>query len=149
MKKPVHIRIYRKMFFNFMIFTPALILVAYFLRKAGIRTNGNLESVQTSNFLLIALIVAFILVAILFRFRRSKFREIKEESLKLRAYQQYYMFKLWIYLGLTLVISLAYVLTGNKFFLYFALFELVAFVFDFPFKAKLKKDLEDDNIIFV
>ena len=149
MQKPLHLRIYRKVFFNFMIFNPVLIIVAFFLREAGLRTNKYLESVKASNYFFSAILILFLLVAIIFKFSRSKFRMIRDEEAKLIAYRQFFVMKMWVYLCLSLIISLVYVLSGNYFFLYFAIFEFLLFLLDFPFKARVKRDLGDENIFFV
>jgi hypothetical protein len=107
------------------------------------------QSTQMKNIILFGMVGVAIAYSLYLRKEKEKMQSIHDFDEKLIAHQRYFKIRMWWYLLSTIASCILYILVANTFFLYFALFELLMLIVVFPNKLFFKKELQDDDIIFL
>jgi hypothetical protein len=127
-----------------------MIAGSYFLVSNGLFLRWKaVQSVQIKNIILYGMVGFAIVYSIYLRNQKEKMQSIHDFDEKLIAHQRYFKTRMWWYLLSTVASCILYILVAHTFFLYFALFELLMLIVVFPNKFFFKKELQDDDIIFL
>jgi hypothetical protein len=148
--KTVDMKMYRKTHLNFLSVMCLMAVASFLLVRNSIDINWNIAvSTITTDALLIGIIGLAILYSFYIRKQKEKMQRIENFEEKLAFHRRYYKIRLWWLLLSGATSCLLYVLTAYKFFFWFVLFDFLSLLLAFPGKFFFKRELNDDEIIFL
>lgn len=143
-------KVYRKTYFNFLAIMTIMAAGSFFLVQSGIYINW---SSGNSNVITDVLLVTMIGVAVLYSFYLKRLKEKMQSILdfeeKLSFHRKYFNTRMWWNIASGAVSCFLYLLTAHRFFFWFVLFDFLSLLIVFPNKFFFKKELNDDEIIFL
>jgi hypothetical protein len=150
MVKIVDMKIYRKIYFNFLAIMCVMIAAVYLLVKNGIYLGQFFIQSKTIVYGFLALMLAVTFVYSLYlRRQREKLQAIADFDKKLAFHQNYFKTRMWWQILGGATSCILYMITAHRYFFWFALFDLLSLVVVFPNKFFFKKELNDEDIIFL
>ncbi len=151
MVKTVEMNLYRKLYANYLIVICIMIAASYFLVSRGIYVRwGSFQLLSTiSKLMLFSLIGLAVIYGFYLRNQKDKMQGMTDFEKKLSAHRRYFNIRMRWYILSAAVSCVLCLLVANRFFLFFALFELLMLLIVFPNKAFFRKELNDEEIIFL
>lgn len=141
---------YRKIHLYFLTMMCLMAVASLVLVRIGFYIDWNLnESNISIDILLIAMVGLAILFSLYSRKQKVKMQVIAEFEEKLSFHRRYFLLRMWWMLLSGAISCFLFVLTTYKFFFWFVLFDFLSFLLSFPSKLFFKRELDDDEIIFL
>lgn len=148
--KTVNMKVYRKIHLNFLTLMCLMAVASFLLVRQGIYINWNFEESNiTVDIVLIAMIGLAILFSLYSRRQKIKLHAIDEFEEKLSFHRRYFLIRMWWLLVSGTFSCFLFVLTTYRFFFWFVLFDFLSMLIVFPNRFSLKRELNDDEIIFL
>ena len=150
MFKTVELRIYRKIYFNCLALLCLVIAASLFLGLSGWQYQKlPAQPNRIKDVLLYGMILLAILYSIFRRRQDEKLNTLTEFNEKLVFHRHYFKTRLLWYVLSGIVACILFVIIGQWLFLYFAIFDLAMLLILYPTKSFFKKELDDEEIIFI
>lgn len=140
---------FKKIFINFLVICSLVVGLGWILYNRRISLfPGFLGAYSWTNVLIYAL-VGFVLVFAFYVInRKSRLRKLVKFEEKLAFYERFYTRRLWWHV-ISCVTSVFFLqLTFHYIFIYFGLFDLLSLASAYPSKELLKKDLDEEDLMF-
>ena len=148
--KTIEMKLYRKLYLGYFLLTCSNIGISYLMQQNGVYIGwNNSSSVTTKNILLYGMIGVAIIYSLYLQNQKTKLRSIKDFDVKKEFHEKYFKIRMTWYVISCFVSCVLFLLVGNWLFFYFGLFELFLLLIVFPNKFLFKKELEDDDIVFI
>jgi NADH:ubiquinone oxidoreductase subunit K len=148
--KTVDMKVYRKIHLNFLTIMCLMAVASFILVQNGFYINWNFEgSTITVDILLIAMIGLAILFSLYSRRQKIKMQAIADFEEKLSFHRRYFWIRMWWLLLSGATSCFLFVLTSYRFFFWFVLFDFLSLLLAFPNKLLFKRELNEDEIIFL
>ncbi len=148
--KTIDMKVYRKLYANYLVLICIMIGVSYFLLEKGFYVRWDpLKSALIKNFLLYGMVGVAIAYSLYQKNQGQKLQAIEDFEEKKIFHEKYFKIRMLWYAGSCFVSCILFMLVFNWFFFYFALFELFLLLIVFPNKFFVKKELNDDDIVFI
>jgi hypothetical protein len=147
--KIVNLKIFKKIFFNFLVICILIVAGGFILYKTGTHIFPELLwALSLKNVILYALAGLVLIVAFYIISQKQKLKKLKSFEEKIRMYEHYYTRRLWWHVVSCLTTAVFLLLTWHILFLYFGMFDLLSMLGTYPSKDNLKRELDEDDLIF-
>ena len=150
MFKIIDLNVYRSIFFSCLSICSVMIIGSWILIQSGLFIPGS-DSIKNSfkDIIMIGLIGAAALHTIYTNSQKKKLLTIENIEEKLASHRKIFKLRLmWNVVACALSCFL-FLLIGRNIFLYFALYDLFMLLILFPNKTFFKKELNDNEVVFV
>ena len=148
--KTIEVKEYKKIYINFLTLMCIMIAGTFFMLKTGVFVKRPPEeSIQLRRILVIGLVLTSIIYSYYQKVQKDKLRAFIEFEDKKLFHLKYYKIRiLWFVLS-CLASCILFLVVANWFFFYFALFELLLMFITFPNRYFFKREMNEDDIVFV
>lgn len=148
--KTVNRKPLKKIFFNFLIICLLITVGSFVLYNAGVQLfAGSDWVIRLKN----AFLLGMIGIAMGFSFfqagQKRKLQALPSVEEKIKFYEIFYRNRLWWQVLSCLVSGFLLLLTHRTIFLFFCLFDLLMMAAAFPSELIIKKELNEDELLFV
>jgi len=135
---------------NFLGGMTVLAMAAFiFVQQGFVGAWANKDESQVINVLLIGVVGIAVVYGYYLRKLRIRLLTILEFEKKMAFHRKYFLIKMWWNLLSGIVSCSLYLLTARKFFFWFVLFDLFTLLLSSPRAAFFKRELNDDEIVFL
>ena len=150
MVKIVDMKVYRKIYLNFLTVMTVMAVACFLLVRNGFYIRWNqLNSGTMTDILLWGVVGIAVLYSFYLRQLKGKMQRIIDFDKKLAFHRRYFRTRMWWNIVSGATSCFLYLLTANRFFFWFVLFDFLSLLIVFPNKFFFKKELNDDEIIFL
>ncbi len=147
--KIVQHKTFKKIYFNFLVICIMIIAGGYFLYKKRVFLLPDFLGAFSAKNILLYVIIGFVLIFAFYVINnKKKLLKLASFEEKLRFYEKFYTRRLWWHVISCLTSVLFLQLTYHYIFIYFGLFDLLSMLAAYPSKEILKKDLDEEDLIF-
>lgn len=146
----IEIKKYKNFFFSILIIEIAVAIASYILVSNGFYILAGFDpGKKFTSPILLALVVLAVAHAQFQKKKLSKLQQVTDFELRLAEYEKFYRFRLYWFLFSALVSCMLVLLTGRTLFMYFAVFDILVSLPYFPNKFLFKKELQNEEIVFI
>ncbi len=150
MVKIVDMKVYKKIYLNFLTVMTMMAVACFLLVRNGIFINWNIGNPETiTNILLFGMVGLALLYSFYLRSLKEKMQRLTNFEEKLAFHRRYFKTRMWWNILSGAISCFLYLLTAHRFFFWFVLFDFLSLLIIFPNKFFFKKELNDDEIIFL
>lgn len=144
----VNFKKYKQIFFVSLIVNVIAVNISYFFVKNGTFSFEQFYNKPLAMPVLIGMIALAWMHTILTRKKVDKLTKINDFERRVVMHERIYWFRMLWYLFSCIVCCILFILVTKKFFLYYAIFNVVFLLLLYPNKAVFKKELRNEEIIF-
>lgn len=150
MVKTVDMKTYRRIYMNFLAMMTAMAVAVFMLVQKGIYIPIKITDPDSmTNILLIGMVALAFGYGYILRKLRAKLLTIADFEEKMAFHRKYFKIKMWWNILSGATSCFLYLLTGNRFFFWFVLFDFLSMLLSSPRQFFFKRELNDDDIIFL
>lgn len=147
--KIVNHKTFKKAYFNFFTICALVVSGSFILYKARINIFPFfISALSLQNILLYALVGAALIFAFFVLNNRSRLRKMQTFEAKIEHYEKFFTRRLWWHVISCLTSAIFLLLTWHILFFYFGLFDILSMLSAYPSKEILKRELDEEDIIF-
>lgn len=147
--KIINHKTYKKAYFNFFTICVLVVSGSFILYKARINVFPVfISALSFQNILLYSLIGAALIFAFFVLNNRSRLRKMQTFDEKMEHYEKFFTRRLWWHVISCLTSAIFLLLTWHILFFYFGLFDILSMLSAYPSKEILKRELDEDDILF-
>lgn len=148
--KTVDMKGYRRIYLSFLSLMTVMAVAVFVLVQMGIYIRLELADPDwIINILLFGMVALAFLYGYYLRKLKIKLLSIPDFEDKLAFHRKYFRIKMWWNLLSGTTSCLLYLLTANRFFFWFVLFDLLGLLLSAPKPFFFRRELNDDDIIFL
>ncbi len=147
--KIVRHKTFKRIFINFLVICLIVNITSFILFKARINVFPFIwVALGVRNVLLYALVGVALIFAFYIISNKQKLRRLQTFDEKIRHFEKYYTRRLWWHVISCLTSAIFLQLTWHIIFFYFSLFDLLSLLSAYPSREILKKELDEEDLIF-
>ena len=150
MVKIVDMKVYRKIYLNFLTIMTIMSVASFLLVRNGFYIHWDIGNTKNiTDIFLWGMIGVAIPYSFYLRRLKGKMQLIIDFDKKLAFHRRFFSFRMWWSIVSGAISCFLYLLTTNRFFFWFVLFDFLSLLIVFPNRFSLKRELNDDEIIFL
>lgn len=143
-------KLYRKIYLNFLTVMTLMAVTCFLFVRNGFYINWKIgDSGTMTDIFLWGMVGIAIIYSFYLRRLKEKMQGIIDFAEKLSFHRRYFRIRMWWNILSGASSCFLYLLTANRFFFWFVLFDFLSLLIVFPNKFFFKKELNDDEIIFL
>lgn len=148
--KIVDMKVYKKIYLNFLNIMAVMAVASFLLIRNGFYISWNPgKSGTLTDILLWGMVGLAVLYSFYLRRLKVAMQTIIDFDEKLAFHRRYFRIRMWWSILSGAVSCFLYLLTAHRFFFWFVLFDFFSLLLMFPNKFFFKKELNDEEIIFL
>jgi hypothetical protein len=148
--KVINLKLLKKIYLNFLTICILITIGSFVFYKIGVQFFRSSSWVIEMKDLLLWGMVGLAVVFTMFQVnQRRRLQALLTVDEKISFFEAYYRKRLWWHVLSCAVSGFLLLLTVRMIFLYFCLFDLLSMFFAYPSEFIIKKEMKEDDIMFV
>ena len=140
----------KRIYINFLVICLLITGGSYILFQSGFRFFEGSDWVNEMTNILLYCMIGIVIVFTYFQMsQRKKLRVLPTIEEKIIFYEKFYRYRLWWHVLACFVSAFLLLLTGRNIFFYIGLFDLLEMLLSYPSQLIIKKEMKEDELIFV